>query len=162
MGWARDGGFPRSRWPCWSTSCLLATHLGHGGTVAGNNLVCPYHSWEFDADGKNHCIPYCNKDMSQSTRVNARKYEVRERLDIVFIWYHAADKPPEYELSILDEVDNPQDFRHIISEHVGFWGCHVMEPSHNSADWYHFKTVHRFFCQHMNDRIKMMEVGHWC
>ena len=31
----------------------LGTHLGHGGTVQGNNIVCPYHSWEFDADGRN-------------------------------------------------------------------------------------------------------------
>jgi nitrite reductase/ring-hydroxylating ferredoxin subunit len=63
----------------------LGTHLGHGGTVQGNNLVCPYHSWEFDADGTNKCIPYCGKDMAGSKRVNARKYEVRERLDIIFV-----------------------------------------------------------------------------
>jgi phenylpropionate dioxygenase-like ring-hydroxylating dioxygenase large terminal subunit len=97
----------------------LGTHLGHGGTVQGSHLVCPYHSWEFDADGKNHCIPYCGKDMTGSTRVNARKYEVRERLDIVFVWYHAGGKGPEYEMTILDEVDEKKgEFRHIISEHV--------------------------------------------
>eukprot|EP00935_MAST-01C_sp_MAST-1C-sp1_P002082 g2082.t1 len=83
----------------------LGTHLGHGGSVSGNHLVCPYHSWEFTADGTNKCIPYCGKDMTGSKRVNARAYEVRERLDIVFVWYHAGDKAPEYELTILDEVE---------------------------------------------------------
>ena len=60
----------------------LGTHLGHGGTVDGNNLKCPYHSWEFDADGKCHSIPYCSKDMSKSTRINAKKYEIRELLNM--------------------------------------------------------------------------------
>jgi nitrite reductase/ring-hydroxylating ferredoxin subunit len=30
----------------------LGTHLGHGGRVHGNKLVCPYHLWEFNAEGK--------------------------------------------------------------------------------------------------------------
>ena len=100
----------------------LGTHLGHGGSVSGNHLVCPYHSWEFTADGTNKCIPYCGKDMTGSKRVNAQAYEVRERLDIVFVWYHAGDKAPEYELTILDEVEEPE-----------FRQCYVRvgEPSGN-------------------------------
>jgi phenylpropionate dioxygenase-like ring-hydroxylating dioxygenase large terminal subunit len=100
--------------------------------VQGNNLVCPYHSWEFDADGTNKCIPYCAKDMAGSKRVNAKKYEVRERLDIVFVWYHAGDKPPAYEMDILDEVENGE-FRHIHTLPFGEWAMHIMEPSHNTA-----------------------------
>ena len=65
----------------------LGTHLG-GGTVRGNNLVCPYHSWEFDVSGKNRCIPYCHKDMSGSKRVDAKRYHCRERLGMIFVWYH--------------------------------------------------------------------------
>ena len=78
----------------------LGTHLGHGGTVQGNNIVCPYHSWEFDADGRNkwgrppcfpatpsrfddpggfRCIPYCHRDYKDSKRIDARKYPTRER-----------------------------------------------------------------------------------
>ena len=135
----------------------LGTHLGHGGTVAGNHLVCPYHSWEFTADGTNKCIPYCSKDMTGSKRVNAQAYEVRERLVIVFVWYHAGNKAPEYELTILDEVEGPE-FRHIISEDVGTWGVHVMEPSHNSADWYHFHTVHKWMGQDDTEVFKFLKI----
>jgi len=78
----------------------LGTHLGHGGTVKGNNLVCPYHSWEFDADGVNKCIPYCSREYKDSKRINARKYSTRERLGIIFAWYHAAGKEPDYEISV--------------------------------------------------------------
>jgi phenylpropionate dioxygenase-like ring-hydroxylating dioxygenase large terminal subunit len=142
----------------------LGTHLGHGGTVVGNNIVCPYHSWEFDVTGKCHTIPYCSKDMSNSSRVNAKKYECRERLSIIFVWYHAGGKAPEYELTVLDEIEDPKNgFRHVITEFVGDWMCHNMEPSHNSADWYHFKTVHKWLCQDMNyEGIKGMYIEHGC
>src|SRR4051812_40181571 len=35
----------------------LGAHLGHGGRVEGDHLVCPYHWWEYDGDGANVCIP---------------------------------------------------------------------------------------------------------
>jgi hypothetical protein len=33
-------------------------------------------------------------------------------------WYHAGDKLPEYEMTVLDEVEEGGQYRHIISEHV--------------------------------------------
>lgn len=139
----------------------LGTHLGHGGTVQGNNIVCPYHSWEFDADGTNKCIPYCNRDMGHSTRVNARKYETRERLNNIFVWYHAAEKPPDYELLVLDEMEDPKEgFRYVTTVDFDDWNMHIMEPSQNSADWYHFKTVHQWMCQSEHAALKVLKVDH--
>ena len=31
----------------------LGAHLGHGGHVDGCEIVCPFHGWQFDADGHN-------------------------------------------------------------------------------------------------------------
>jgi 3-ketosteroid 9alpha-monooxygenase subunit A len=36
----------------------LGAHLGHGGTVEGCEIVCPFHGWRFDAEGVNVDIPY--------------------------------------------------------------------------------------------------------
>ena len=155
--------------------------------------MCPYHSWEFDADGINKCIPYCSSDYANSKRVNARKYETRERLGIVFVWYHAAEKPPDYELTvrlpspccpaqilalmcvlflcrsrhmsvhtsiqILDEIEQ-EWFRHITTVPFDDWHMHIMEPSQNSADWYHFKTVHQWMCQDRHETFKFLQVEH--
>jgi nitrite reductase/ring-hydroxylating ferredoxin subunit len=138
----------------------LGTHLGHGGTVEGNNIVCPYHSWAFDADGANKCIPYCSKDMAGSKRVNARKYEIRERLGLIFVWYDPSEKEPWYELTVLDEIENKNEFRPITTANFADWNMHIMEPSQNSADWYHFRTVHQWMCQHDNELIKFMHLDH--
>ena len=34
----------------------LGAHLGVGGTIVGDCLVCPMHGWEWDADGTNVAI----------------------------------------------------------------------------------------------------------
>src|SRR5690606_37806716 len=36
----------------------LGAHLGYGGRVEGENLVCPFHGWEWNREGRNVCIPY--------------------------------------------------------------------------------------------------------
>jgi cholesterol 7-dehydrogenase len=138
----------------------LGTHLGHGGHVEGNNLICPYHSWAFDADGNNKCIPYCPKEMEGSTRVNARKYEIRERLGIIFVWYDPSDKPPWYELTVLDEIEDKSEFRYIATADFADWNMHIMEPSQNSADWYHFRTVHQWMCQNDREYVKILYLDH--
>ena len=36
----------------------LGAHLGHGGKVKGENLECPFHAWQFGANGKCNAVPY--------------------------------------------------------------------------------------------------------
>merc|ERR1711865_233217 len=58
----------------------LGTHLGHGGHVESNSVVCPYHAWGFDKTGQCTQIPYCERDIkAYGARVNAKPYECVER-----------------------------------------------------------------------------------
>ena len=54
----------------------LGAHLGHGGTVDGCEIACPFHGWKFDADGNNTDIPYCERT---NRRATLRTYPVVER-----------------------------------------------------------------------------------
>ena len=36
----------------------LGAHLGHGGTVEGNSIRCPFHAWAFRPNGFCSSIPY--------------------------------------------------------------------------------------------------------
>jgi len=36
----------------------LGAHLGFGGTVAGCDIVCPFHGWHWSSEGANTEIPY--------------------------------------------------------------------------------------------------------
>ena len=54
----------------------LGAHLGHGGTVEGCEIVCPFHGWRFDAEGANTDIPYSERTNKKGT---LRTYPVVER-----------------------------------------------------------------------------------
>jgi cholesterol 7-dehydrogenase len=117
----------------------LGTHLGHGGKVVGGNVVCPHHSWAFDGSGKCANIPYCPKDPTE--RTNTKAFPSRERCGFIFVWLHADDEQPDYELTLLDEIEE-KNMTYVMQVPVENWQMHNMEPSLNSADPYHFNTVH--------------------
>jgi len=80
---------------------------------------------------------------------------VMEKLGIVYIWYHADKEPPQYTLEEVDEVcDEKNNFRFVTDIPWGpDWLMHVMEPSQNSADWYHFQTVHRYMANPVHPQL---------
>ena len=43
----------------------LGAHLGYGGCVEGDRIVCPFHHWAFDGDGTNVDIPYAERTNAQ-------------------------------------------------------------------------------------------------
>ena len=124
----------------------LGTHLGHGGTVENDNVVCPYHKWKFDTKGQCKDIPYCpsSRKVVGKSRVNTRSYHVRERLGMIFVWIHVENKDPSFEgPKLCDEIDAPgSGFYQVDVVNFEDFHMHVMEPSQNTADWYHFLTVH--------------------
>lgn len=143
----------------------LGTHLGFGGQVVGNNLQCPYHLWEFDADGKNQKIPYCKKDMSGSQRVNLKRYTTYESktLESIFFWFSADDSlEPRWELhpglkEVEKEVEQGRMYRVCETQWPDML-MHVFEPSQNSADYFHFQTVHQYLPMPYN--LKLLAADH--
>ena len=140
----------------------LGTHLGHGGTVNGNTIVCPYHSWSFEVDGKCAGIPYCKRDLTRmQRRLSAKPYVSREIHGIVFVWYHSdggeAMQKPWYELSILREIKE-RNMKLVGDFTMDPWHMHIMEPAQNSTDWYHFLTVHKWLGSKADSRCKVLAV----
>ncbi|HEY9556891.1 MAG TPA: Rieske 2Fe-2S domain-containing protein, partial [Acidimicrobiales bacterium] len=117
----------------------LGAHLGHGGTVEGCELVCPFHGWKFDAEGTNTEIPYSERTNRKGT---LRTYPVVERNGISFVWYHPdAEVAPMWEVPELAEfTDDPEWSTVIRTEHVidAAW----QEMAENGVDSAHFRYVH--------------------
>lgn len=71
--------------------CLhLGAHLGHGGRVQGRELICPYHGWQWDAQGRNTRIPMQDNVIRKALRV----WQVVEQHGLVFLWHDPAGGPP--------------------------------------------------------------------
>jgi len=125
----------------------MGAHLGTGGTVVGNLLRCPFHGWSFDAQG--HCkhVPYreAKRELPESTHTKA--YVVRVILERVFIWFDGEGRPPQWELECHKQVeagleDGSYYFGHM---RTAEFDMHCCEMHMNSADPYHFKTLHAPF-----------------
>lgn len=115
----------------------LGAHFGHGGHVQGDQLVCPFHGWQFDATGANTDIPYGTRT-NQKARI--RTYPVRELDQFVMAWYHPLDEPPLYELEEHTELTDPE-YPEWTNVHFSVEAA-AQELAENSVDGPHFRYVH--------------------
>jgi len=116
----------------------LGAHLGVGGVVAGENLRCPFHGWEWGGDGACRHIPYA-KRIPRDARVES--YPTLERNDVLYFWYHAQGEAPSFEIPELPECQDPA--------FVKPWPrvewtirTHPQEILENGVDFRHLTPVH--------------------
>lgn len=124
----------------------LGAHLGVGGTVAGDCIVCPFHGWSWGPDGRNREIPYADKP-NRSRRVEV--WEACERNGIVYLWHDPDGGPPQWELpdlfEILDDGDTTAPFHEPYPAGAFRYEDLTIEPrvtAENIVDPAHFMHVH--------------------
>jgi phenylpropionate dioxygenase-like ring-hydroxylating dioxygenase large terminal subunit len=83
----------------------LGAHLGYGGKVQGDSIVCPFHAWRFDGCGGCVDVPYAKKI---PPKAKMRAWPVRELNGLIMVWHHAEDAPPSWELPVLPEYGNEE------------------------------------------------------
>ena len=115
----------------------LGAHLGHGGTVDGCEVVCPFHGWKFDSDGCNTEIPYSDRT---NKKARIRTYPVLERNGFVYAWYHPHQEAPTWEVEAVDDIDShefygPKRWKQVVQ-------AGIQEMGENAVDSAHFRYVH--------------------
>lgn len=120
----------------------LGAHLGKGGTVEGNNIRCPFHHWEYDAEGWCKKIPY-GKVMPGIARRKAilRALPIQEKYGMIWCWYHPQEVEPLFDLPVVDEFERPDDY---VPVRHGDWTMHtcMQEIGENGVDFAHLKFLH--------------------
>lgn len=87
-----------------SDTCIHRGGSLSKGKVAGNCVVCPYHGWSYDGDGRCVAIPSMNGSKPPA-RAKVDSYPVDERYGVVFAFLGdlpAAERPPLYEIEEID------------------------------------------------------------
>lgn len=120
----------------------LGAHLGHGGRVVDLDLACPFHAWQFDAEGRNTCIPYSERT---NGRARLHPYPVVERNGMVMAWYHPDDAAPSWEVPGVAEVDPSGGHPEFSAPFTRFFDIATawQEMAENGVDSAHFRYVHR-------------------
>jgi nitrite reductase/ring-hydroxylating ferredoxin subunit len=113
----------------------MGAHLGHGGTVEGETLRCPFHAFRFDASGACVATPYG----APPARAVCRTWPLREVNGFLMTYYHAEHKAPDWELP---EVDS-QGWTPVLSRAWELSG-HPQDIAENSVDLGHMGSVHLY------------------
>ncbi|MFF7994550.1 Rieske 2Fe-2S domain-containing protein [Kitasatospora xanthocidica] len=112
----------------------LGAHLGLAA-VEGDQLVCPFHRFAFDADGR--CVR-TGYD-SPPPKAALAQLPVREVNEAVLVWRHHDGREPDWEVPSWHVLgDGRQPLRYASFEMPGY-AQDVME---NSFDLGHFVTLH--------------------
>jgi phenylpropionate dioxygenase-like ring-hydroxylating dioxygenase large terminal subunit len=116
----------------------LGANLGVEGRVIGETIRCPFHGWQFGADGKCAHIPYCD-EIPERARI--RTWHCEEKNGEVYIWFHPENTLPQWQLPALPELGDPDWTAPRYTEFLV--PAHVQDIAENSCDPVHFQYVHR-------------------
>lgn len=113
----------------------LGAHLGYGGWVDGEEIVCPFHHFAFDPSGT--CVRTAYGTRPPAARL--RRREVREVNDAILVWHHGAGEPPSWEVAPHSMDDFPSPFRQV-SQLVD----HPQDVVENAVDIGHIGPLHGY------------------
>ncbi|WP_080426167.1 Rieske 2Fe-2S domain-containing protein [Burkholderia ubonensis] len=113
----------------------LGAHLGHGGRVDGEHLVCPFHGLSFAPDGK--CVGAGAGQKPPCAALEA--WRVQERSGMVLVWRDHAGRAPDWEIPGTD-LSGFSPARSSCYELAGY----AHDIGENSADVLHFAWLHGF------------------
>jgi phenylpropionate dioxygenase-like ring-hydroxylating dioxygenase large terminal subunit len=116
----------------------LGAHLGHGGTVEGCEIVCPFHGWRYDAEGCNTLIPYSER---VNRRAALRVYPAIERNGVVMAWYHPEAAAPMWDIAEVPELNDDPEWSTVIRTRYEI-NTALQEMAENAVDSAHFRYVH--------------------
>ena len=115
----------------------LGAHVGYGGKVRGDRIVCPFHGWTYDPGGKCVEIPYAKKI---PPKAELKSWPVVERNGYVAAWHHAENAPPSFDVPEVPEVDDPEFY---LYRRVRWQlQTHLQDVYENAVDVKHFAHVH--------------------
>ena len=129
----------------------LNANLAHG-CVRGNNVVCPFHGWEFNTKGQCTKIPYSDK---APPHIAAEEWIVKEDWGLVLVWHHADKIAPTW--STDGELTEMKDYKYH-GKTTDVLRIHLQDFAENGADFAHFNFVHNLLTIPMAS--KFVKVAH--
>jgi phenylpropionate dioxygenase-like ring-hydroxylating dioxygenase large terminal subunit len=111
----------------------LGAHLGAGGKISGEDIVCPFHKFAFDPAGTCVRTGYG----LQPPKASLIQYPVSEVNGSVYVWRHSLGAPPDWEVPAL-YIPGRVTPRHHTFELAG----HPQDVIENAFDFGHATQLH--------------------
>jgi vanillate O-demethylase monooxygenase subunit len=106
------------------------------GWVSGATLVCPYHGWQYAADGRCVAIPQLADPARVPAKARVPAFSAQERYGLIWV---ALDEP-RWPLPEVPELDDRTWT--LVSAGPYRWRCDAARQVENFTDFGHFPWVH--------------------
>jgi 3-ketosteroid 9alpha-monooxygenase subunit A len=120
----------------------MGAHLGYGGCVDGDNLICPFHGWTWAPDGRNVIVPSLGVP---TDRRRLGTWETVVANGIVFVWFDEQGRPPLWDAPV-DLPGVAEGQRHDVHPNCSrVWRNVRMRPQYvpeNNVDIDHLRWIH--------------------
>lgn len=114
----------------------LGAHMGKGGCVKGETVVCPFHGFRFDTTGQ--CVETAY-GADPPARAKVQKLLLRERNGQIIAWHHPEGLEPTFEVPEYETTG----WRDPLFKTMNL-RSHPQEVSENSVDLGHLTVVHGY------------------
>jgi phenylpropionate dioxygenase-like ring-hydroxylating dioxygenase large terminal subunit len=120
----------------------MGAHLGHGGRIEGDCIVCPFHGWTWNCEGRNVAIPKTDKTVA---RAQVKTWSVVERDPLVFLWYSWKGREPSWDAPDLSGIVTPEAFWDPAASRRTWSNVRVVPQmvAENIVDGSHIEYVHK-------------------
>ncbi len=122
--------------------CLhLGANLGVGGKVSGEEIVCPWHAWHWDGEGRNTLIPYSAQRCKENLRL--RVWPTTEWYGCLLVWHDEAGGEPAWMPETIPELEDGS--RYPFDETMRHSWRIVAHPQlvmENGVDAAHVQVIH--------------------
>ena len=129
---------------CLSDICIhRGGSLSNGWTTGRDCVACPYHGWEFDAEGKVQFIPSRGEGAQVPERARIDAYPTQERYGMIWVFMGDLPEAERYPIPPFPEFDDRANWRPIETEFS--WRASVDRVVENGIDVAHTSFVHPGF-----------------
>jgi phenylpropionate dioxygenase-like ring-hydroxylating dioxygenase large terminal subunit len=142
---------------CLSDVCCHRGAALSGGEIREGCVVCPYHGWQYDADGACRLIPSAGPDVTPPRRARVDSYPTMERYG--WVWVFLGDLPESERPSVPELFPEYADTAGWARIPYGFEAqANWMRFEENSLDTAHTNFVHAQFGARRNPRLEAFPI----
>ncbi|MFQ5914657.1 MAG: Rieske 2Fe-2S domain-containing protein [Nitrospinota bacterium] len=107
------------------------------GRIEGEQIVCAYHGWSYDAEGKCTRIPSIPPDHPIPKKARLTRYPAHDRYGMVWVCLSDEPRAPIPEYPAYEDLEY-----HVVIRDSGIWKCGAARAIENFIDLAHFSWIH--------------------
>ena len=112
------------------------------GWTSTQQIVCPYHGWQYDSAGQCVHIPSLRSDESIPSKARIKSFRCKESYGLIWVWIPGQYETPTYEIQDIPELSLPKMTHQPDADLFYEFNTHFTRSIENGIDPTHAPFTH--------------------